>query len=508
MLTSKLEARPRHLARDETVFVLLIGVVSAVLYAVVYFAQWEIFENGLSGRVAEARALGEPPNGILLAVQLAAYFGATVAVFALYVWLLLRVHSSERLSRRARYLALFSPVVLNLSLLAGRPHLSIDVLSYIAHGFIDNAPGGNPYVDRAGEAADTPLHPQLASLGWRPVHGVTPYGPLWTNIESLVMSGTGDAVTAMHLLKLVVVTASLGSGWVIWKILGHVRPSYQLLGTVAYLWNPVVIVEFAGEGHNDALMIFLVLVAVWLTVRARVVSGALTLFAGVLVKYLPLILAPAQMVYLWRRSRRRSQLLLYLLLASVGALVLAALLYLPLWAGQETFAGVRESGRPGWWASAPGALFVSLVQVIPGPEALLIASVVPSALFALYLSARSWNVRDDDSFLAACADIALAYTLVASARYWPWYVALPIALMALSPNRAYLSIVVVLSLCSRLVAPINHVQGNGFLTFHQNLVLTTLVGVLIPLVTVVVVKGWHRDLRGWKERIRPTAARA
>ena len=53
---------------------------------------------------------------------------------------------------------------------------------------------------------------------------------------------------AMFLMKSLMVVASFVSAWAIWAILGRVRPGDQLIGTVLYLWNPLVIIEFAGEG--------------------------------------------------------------------------------------------------------------------------------------------------------------------------------------------------------------------------------------------------------------------
>src|ERR671934_246259 len=58
------------------------------------------------------------------------------------------------------------------------------------------------------------------------------------------------------LSRLVVVAASLGSALLIWKILGDVRPGHQFVGTLAYLWNPLIVVEVATEGHNDSLVVF------------------------------------------------------------------------------------------------------------------------------------------------------------------------------------------------------------------------------------------------------------
>src|SRR6185437_4874217 len=127
--------------------------------------------------------------------------------------------------------------------------------------------------------------------------------------------------------------ASLGSAGFVWVILGQARPRSQMLGTLLYLWNPMIIVEFASEGHNDSLMIFLVLAALALAIHARPAASVMALILGVLTKYLPLILLPAQVIYLWRTRQRRPPKILPFTLLVTGGLALMALIIQPLWAG-------------------------------------------------------------------------------------------------------------------------------------------------------------------------------
>src|SRR5258708_3950001 len=55
----------------------------------------------------------------------------------------------------------------------------------------------------------------------------------------------------------------------IWAILGKIAPARCLPGTVLYAWNPLALVELAGNGHNDGLLICLLLLASWLLVQQR-----------------------------------------------------------------------------------------------------------------------------------------------------------------------------------------------------------------------------------------------
>ncbi|MDQ6906677.1 MAG: hypothetical protein M3176_07615 [Chloroflexota bacterium] len=54
----------------------------------------------------------------------------------------------------------------------------------------------------------------------------------------------------------------------------------------------VIIVEFAAEGHNDALMILCVLATLLLTVCVWPALAVATLLLGVLAKYVPLTCSP------------------------------------------------------------------------------------------------------------------------------------------------------------------------------------------------------------------------
>src|SRR5918997_860177 len=287
--------RTEHGRRDG-LQVAAIGMMSGALYLVGYWAQRAIFLNGQGANVAGEAVRGTPPDGERLLVELGVYWGVTAALFVLYALILVLCRRGAMRDGRAAQLALAFPVFFNVGLIFGRPYQSIDALTYAAHGFMGGF-GLNPYRTAAAEIAyrdeTVGLARELASLGWLPVYGPSPYGALWTWVEVLAASLTGGVGGALLLTKAIVVAASLGCAALIWKILGRVRPEDRLLGTLVYLWNPLIIVEFAGEGHNDALMILLVLVSLLFTVTARPALSLVGMIMGVLVKYLPVIFAPA-----------------------------------------------------------------------------------------------------------------------------------------------------------------------------------------------------------------------
>ncbi|PSB47115.1 hypothetical protein C7B80_10910 [Cyanosarcina cf. burmensis CCALA 770] len=491
--------------RRKTLLVLLIGIASSILYLLVYFAQRAIYLNGLSRSDSDngIALRGISADQTRLLWESASYYGGTVALFALYFWLLRLCRRGQLRSRPARTLALLFPLLFNLGLLFGQPYISIDVFSYMAHGYLGITPGNNPYINAAREVINFPFGRQLVPWGWWPVHGISPYGPLWLQFEVAIVRFTQHIPSALLLFKSLVVASSLLCAVLIWCILSRVRPQDRLLGTLVYLWNPMIVIEFAAEGHNDALMIVFVLLSLLLAVQARPTASMVTLVLSVLTKYLPLIFLPAIVIYFWRTRSPRwnwTGLVLRLLLGLVIGLGLAILLYQPFWVGVETFRGVQQASQAQFAASTRMLLSGYLQYLHPQAEPAQLATQILRGIFSIYLLIASLGVRDRQSLLKTFANIALVYLLVASPEYWPWYASTPLALMALSPHGTFYWMLFVLTFCSRLVAPLELMMSNGFMTKEVKEWNSALVALALPLLIFLVLSTWSTVSSRWNTR--------
>jgi alpha-1,6-mannosyltransferase len=468
-----------HAASAAELHVVLLGIASAALYLLVYLAERSLFSGRLAASVSAA------PDAARVSLDLTLYYLATLGLFAAYARLLVMC-SRGFLVGRSRTLALVFPVLFHLAWWLTQPFLSRDAFTYLAQGYLGVLPGGNPQAEPVTRVIATSLGADLARFGWTSFGEISPYGPLWTHIEIGVMRLSTDIGTAMLLIKGVVVLASLGSAALVWMILGRLRPTDQLLGTLAYLANPLIVVELAGEGHNDALMVFFVLASLVLSIARRPTTALLALLLGVLTKYLPLIFLPAELAYFWR-SRGRSRLVRSLALAAVSGGLVAALAFAPLWQGIATFNGIGMAGQRSVQASTSGAFLWILERWLPASSAAQITSLVLIAIFVLILVATLRSVTDAQNLVRSCTLTALAYLLVASPYVWPWHAALPVALMCLSPRVAFLTMIFVLSLCCRLVAPLNELFLGGFISFRLSTAITTLVLIGIPLLLLAIL---------------------
>jgi alpha-1,6-mannosyltransferase len=197
--------------------------------------------------------------------------------------------------RAVLWLVLLGGLAFRLTLFPHPPSLSTDLYRYRWDGRVQNE-GWNPY-------AVAPADPRLAPLrdyGWSvmPVPEIpTMYPPLaqlvfratWRLLPDPASAGSTPSLPPIIWFKLPFLLADLA---VAAMLAGWIRSTggrnYQV---AIYAWNPLVVVEFASSGHNDALAIAGV-VASLVIIRRRAALSTLTLTAGALAKAFPVVLLP------------------------------------------------------------------------------------------------------------------------------------------------------------------------------------------------------------------------
>ena len=195
-----------------------------------------------------------------------------------------------------------------LGLLAAPPSLSDDIYRYVWEGRV-LLHGGNPW-------AQIPLDPALIPLRDEHIFPAVNHPALATIYPPLAEAG-------FALVAAVSPTVGAMKLWVILHDLALValliawlrRHGRSPAWAVVYAWNPLVLVEYAGSGHNDPTGMVWLLAAI-VVARERPWASALALAAGTLVKLAPLLALP----FLWRHWTWSARLLaLALLGAGLGA---------------------------------------------------------------------------------------------------------------------------------------------------------------------------------------------
>ena len=177
-------------------------------------------------------------------------------------------------------------VLFRLTLLFSPPSLSNDIYRYIWDGHLLNL-GVNPYAFPVNSAALEPFATPLRALvnhNWM----ASPYLPAAQLLFGLLSRIAPQSITAFQITAAVL---DLGTGWLVMDLLAKLGLARQRV--LIYLWNPLVVVEFAHAAHVDAWMIFLMMLAFWLLRRStQPLLSAIALAAATLTKGLPALLAP------------------------------------------------------------------------------------------------------------------------------------------------------------------------------------------------------------------------
>jgi len=230
-------------------------------------------------------------------------------------------------NRAVLWLVLLGALAFRLTLFPYPPSLSTDVHRYRWDGHVQNA-GWNPYAVAPTDARLAPLR----DPGWyvMPVPEIpTMYPPLSMLIFRATWRLLPDPVGfKLPFLLADLAVAALLAGWI--RSTGG--RNYQV---AIYAWNPLVIVEFASSGHNDALAIAAVVAALMIIRRFPALS-TLTLTAGALAKAFPVILLPLAFCRSgWPRKLRGW-------LAAAGCAALVALCVWPYRNGWREFLGMLK----------------------------------------------------------------------------------------------------------------------------------------------------------------------
>ena len=189
--------------------------------------------------------------------------------------------------RRVLWVVFGGAIVFRLILLPVAPSLSTDLYRYLWEGKVQQA-GINPY-------RFAPNAPELASLRDSTISPFINH-PDWIIVyppgAELLFRGMAwwapGSVLAMK--GLFVLLDLVSCGLIVLLLRRHgMDPAWVIL----YAWHPLVLVELAGSGHLDAVVIPLIVGGLVLAQQGRITAAGLLLGIGGSMKLYPLLLLPA-----------------------------------------------------------------------------------------------------------------------------------------------------------------------------------------------------------------------
>lgn len=473
-----------------------------------------------------------------------AYVGGVALLFGLYWWafrLTAPTTAGGRRSAVSRRFILLSSAFLAALSIPTYPLTAIDLFIYAirTRGWAlyglnplatapETLPARDPWLGLAAEWLDAP----------------SPYGPVWEWLSLAAFQLSGGAFLAhLLLLKVVAALAYLGCVWLIYQIMRQLRSEWAVAGALAFAWSPLVLLENVQNGHNDIIMVFFLLAAVWMMTRpmaeaankssSPIGSVAPSLFAlrhspfayslprsslfalrspltqttlvslflalSILVKFVTILVVPFFWLALaapqptWRRRVG---------VAGFSALligVIVVLPMLPLWPGWENWAVLTAGSQAG--RSLLALLILGLRELLGLSRAFDLSRNALLVIFALiylyYLWTSFRQAKSSPAPLLACSPAFYTlfwYVLLAAPVFHAWYLLwfVPLAPLLL-PNRRPLMASTVFSLTALLIIPYFEIVRVWYPALLTNQFIGHLIGVPLLIGPPALALLWPVD---------------
>ena len=311
------------------------------------------------------------------------------------------------------------PVAFRLVLLVTTPTLSDDVYRYVWDGHVTTS-GINPYAYALDAVELDAISIPARELANNPGLS-TPYLP----VAQLTFAATSVLAPSSPLaMQIVMVGFDIAAAWMIVLLLRTAGRAHR--SVLLYLWNPLVIIEIAHGAHLDALMVFLALLAVYLTFRRTTTSGTAPVVLGLatLTRFLPIFLLPV-LWWRWTWSHR-------VVYAVTTGLVLLAFARFGGWGlVGDASTGIFGSARTysGWVFNS--AIYPWVARWLNGADPAAAARVIVggamlATLLIVFVISRN---RSEPVVLLRLMAVPLGAYVLLTPILHPWYVIILIAFL-------------------------------------------------------------------------------
>ena len=426
----------------------LVCAASLVTYGIGLLSPYNVFTLGLRHLLN----IGALTQGQPLAQ---ARFVATFAILSALYYLAWRLCRGRQ--PRSLWIVLWvSALVINFALLWLYPIGAADLFDNIMHARVTAVYQGNPFYDLPKQFTSDPFYLYAA---WRGTPSA--YGPVWellaAGVSRLAGSGVLPNILSFKLLGVLFYFGSLG---LISATLRRAAPERALQGVCLFALNPLVLYETAGNGHNDSVMAFFIVLALFALARRWYVFSGLAATAGALVKFIPALLLPVILVYAWRSLAAGRPRFRFLCLTALSCSALVVLAYAPFWRNSQVLGLHLKEGL--FTASLPAMIQANLEASLGVAESKsLVTNGALAFMGAVVLAAvwRTWvetipalapaspaaqagagdptGAGQAEQWLVpvkAAAFILLCYLLFACLWFQAWYSLWPLAVAALLPE--------------------------------------------------------------------------
>ena len=343
-------------------------------------------------------------------------------------------------------------------LLASFPVGSKDAFLYALFGKVWGTYHTNPYTTPPSAFITDPWQP-FGQVVW--AQQPAPYGPLFLWQARLVDAFAAGRLFVAVWAHKVLATAALAAAVVMAARLMNAAANERWYRIALLAWNPLLLFESAGNGHNDALMLLLVLGGAWSHARggpSRRLLAPAALALAIWYKWYAVLYVPAFMVAVWRDAGR-DQLRRWVIVMVVMTIASGVVLLAPL-ADAVPLVAHRLVAHENLRQVFPLQLSPLLAALMWGLEAtgqvggrwplmwFDVVRVGAFALIALVLLISQWRGRI--GLIESLCGLSVAFTLLLVTILWPWHLQVPVALALVAAAPAWRGLGVLLTLMGLL----------------------------------------------------------
>ncbi len=187
------------------------------------------------------------------------------------------------------------------------PYGDRDIFAYIANGWANSHYNENPYYLSVQDVEDKyqvsdEMFKEIASV-WK--NEKLTYGPVCIIVGSiLTFFSFGNLGLALLLYKLFNLFIHLGSTYLIMKTTNKKKM------TLLYAINPVVLMQGLSSVHNDLLVVFLIVLAIYFAVKKKdFLVTTMILSIAVAAKYVAILILPFLIIYLVKNENIKKRVI-------------------------------------------------------------------------------------------------------------------------------------------------------------------------------------------------------
>jgi len=216
---------------------------------------------------------------------------------------------------------------------------------------------------------------------------------------------------------------------------------------LAFAWNPLLLLEACVNAHNDASLLFFVLLAIWMLVRRTPITTRTYLLAAAMfalatsLKLYVVLLAPVLLLFLWIQPRKFQN--------TVGALAtflgIVLLLYAPFWehgailkvflVNPTAFRNINSPAEflsylfNGIYYAIASESAHHLIATYIGSPAEWVAHMLTIGAFVIIYGLVFWraarhalhHIGTFPGLIRWLALVWLLYCVIGAPWFWPWY---------------------------------------------------------------------------------------